>query len=630
MDHHAASFSMINNLRTGNPAVDMAIAMIIPSLIASVFAFANSHIKPFLTQMANGFFGKDNSSVVIRRIEFEQSTNYYSSKMEGRDKRNNILQKALTMYIGEHCGAVKFKNANISLLAAKEKGSFDNSSWQMQYGSTAEQLKAYTVTTVPPKDEWVEVSEGVKFREAVNTEEEGEENNKVNKKTTLFMFSSDEKNGGDLIDNYIKTAFEWYTDEVGKSVDLARYMYMPIHKETAMSSDESSSNNDAKQFKRYKLSDRKTFDSLFFPEKDGLMHLFDNFLQKKEKYAIPGYPDKLGLLLFGPPGTGKTSLIKAMASYTKRSIINISLSKIKTNQELMDIFFDQKFSVKDEELPVKMSFSDVIFVMEDVDAASKIVHKRTKGKKNKPKSTVVTTTKQITTGDDDGLPGTLPPTPVAIKAGEGDAAAPPPVLVREVSTKVVEQTSKVVRTTTESSQVNDGVPGDSDEEEDDEENAMFKAIASALGGGDSEDGDKDAIVGPKNVFGNKDKLDLAGLLNVLDGVVDTPDRIVIMTTNHPEKLDAALIRPGRIDKKIFLGYLTYESAIKMVYHYFGIEEGEIKKEHCDLIREVFEEHKKITPAVFEQYCSEHDDIADFAANASKFFTETTSEKKKVC
>lgn len=119
----------------------MAIAMIIPSLIASVFAFANSHIKPFLTQMANGFFGKDNSSVVIRRIEFEQSTNYYSSKMEGRDKRNNILQKALTMYIGEHCGAVKFKNANISLLAAKEKGSFDNSSWQMQYGSTAEQVR---------------------------------------------------------------------------------------------------------------------------------------------------------------------------------------------------------------------------------------------------------------------------------------------------------------------------------------------------------------------------------------------------------------------------------------------------------------------------------------------------------
>ena len=41
----------------------------------------------------------------------------------------------------------------------------------------------------------------------------------------------------------------------------------------------------AKQYKRYKLSDRKTFDSLFFPEKDGLLHLFDNFLKKKEKVS---------------------------------------------------------------------------------------------------------------------------------------------------------------------------------------------------------------------------------------------------------------------------------------------------------------------------------------------------------
>merc|ERR1711988_383885 len=66
-----------------------------------------------------------------------------------------------------------------------------------------------------------------------------------------------------------------------------------------------------------------------------------------------------------------------------------------------------------------------------------------------------------------------------------------------------------------------------------------------------------------------DALDLSGVLNVLDGVVDCPDRIVIMTTNHPEKLDPALIRPGRIDKKIFLGYLCAASAIDMVKHYFG-------------------------------------------------------------
>lgn len=48
---------------------------------------------------------------------------------------------------------------------------------------------------------------------------------------------------------------------------------------------------------------------------------------------------------------------------------------------------------------------------------------------------------------------------------------------------------------------------------------------------------------------NKDSnaVDLSFLLNLLDGVLETPGRIVIMTSNHPEILDKALIRPGRID-----------------------------------------------------------------------------------
>lgn len=42
---------------------------------------------------------------------------------------------------------------------------------------------------------------------------------------------------------------------------------------------------------------------------------------------------------------------------------------------------------------------------------------------------------------------------------------------------------------------------------------------------------------------------------MLDGVVDTPGRIVVMTTNHKEELDPALIRPGRIDKDLLLDYM---------------------------------------------------------------------------
>lgn len=60
-----------------------------------------------------------------------------------------------------------------------------------------------------------------------------------------------------------------------------------------------------------------------------------------------------------------------------RSVVTIPLSRIETNQELMDIMFDQSFPVRGEDMPVKLSFKDVIFVMEDVDAASSVVLSRT-------------------------------------------------------------------------------------------------------------------------------------------------------------------------------------------------------------------------------------------------------------
>jgi hypothetical protein len=57
---------------------------------------------------------------------------------------------------------------------------------------------------------------------------------------------------------------------------------------------------------------------------------------------------------------------------------------------------------------------------------------------------------------------------------------------------------------------------------------------------------------------NEDKLTLGALLEILDGLVECPGRIVIMTTNHRNVLDPALIRPGRIDMEIEFGRLSRE------------------------------------------------------------------------
>ena len=64
------------------------------------------------------------------------------------------------------------------------------------------------------------------------------------------------------------------------------------------------------------------------------------------------------------------------------------------------------------------------------------------------------------------------------------------------------------------------------------------------------------------------KLTLAEILEVLDGVMEMDGRMLIMTTNYPERLDEALIRPGRIDMKVHFGKCTRECLIQMYDHFF--------------------------------------------------------------
>ncbi|CAL5867201.1 uncharacterized protein PFLUO_LOCUS1414 [Penicillium psychrofluorescens] len=54
----------------------------------------------------------------------------------------------------------------------------------------------------------------------------------------------------------------------------------------------------------------------------------------------------------------------------------------------------------------------------------------------------------------------------------------------------------------------------------------------------------------------KDGITLSGLLNVIDGVAASEGRILVMTTNHEDKLDAALLRPGRVDMSITFGFTS--------------------------------------------------------------------------
>lgn len=70
------------------------------------------------------------------------------------------------------------------------------------------------------------------------------------------------------------------------------------------------------------------------------------------------------------------------------------------------------------------------------------------------------------------------------------------------------------------------------------------------------------------------RLSLSGLLNILDGVASQEGRILIMTTNHVEKLDKALIRPGRVDMMVKFDRADHDMMEALFRSIFATLEGD--------------------------------------------------------
>ncbi|KAK0573887.1 hypothetical protein LWI29_015038 [Acer saccharum] len=107
---------------------------------------------------------------------------------------------------------------------------------------------------------------------------------------------------------------------------------------------------------------------------------------------------------------------------------------------------------------------------------------------------------------------------------------------------------------------------------------------------------------------NSSQLTLSGLLNFIDGLWSScgDERIIVFTTNHKERLDSALLRPGRMDMHIHMSYCTPSGFRILVSNYLGINDHDLFPDIDELITEV-----QATPAEIaeELMKSEDSDVA---------------------
>jgi chaperone BCS1 len=80
--------------------------------------------------------------------------------------------------------------------------------------------------------------------------------------------------------------------------------------------------------------------------------------------------------------------------------------------------------------------------------------------------------------------------------------------------------------------------------------------------------DSTGTADPKQTTSPRNGVTLSGLLNVLDGLYAPTGVLFVMTTNHMEKLDQALLRPGRIDYRLYLGKASDRQKVELYRRFF--------------------------------------------------------------
>uniref|UniRef100_A0A0C9S860 TSA: Wollemia nobilis Ref_Wollemi_Transcript_12340_1787 transcribed RNA sequence n=1 Tax=Wollemia nobilis TaxID=56998 RepID=A0A0C9S860_9CONI len=90
------------------------------------------------------------------------------------------------------------------------------------------------------------------------------------------------------------------------------------------------------------------------------------------------------------------------------------------------------------------------------------------------------------------------------------------------------------------------------------------------------------------------RVTLSGMLNCIDGLWSCcgEERIIVFTTNNKERLDPALLRPGRMDMHIYFPYCSFSTFKMLANNYLGIKEHKLFPH----VEEAFQAGTSMTPA----------------------------------
>lgn len=348
-----------------------------------------------------------------------------------------------------------------------------------------------------------------------------------------------------FIEKCEKTYNKKIEDRMTDKIFIYEFLQSESHRSSSSDDDYSDGRRDQKLSNilcsEYQLNTTKDIrKNCFFTDVDKIIKRIDFFINNKSWYEIRGIPYQLGFLLYGPPGCGKTSTIKAIARMLDRHIVNVNdIDKIKKVSDLKNIFYGDY--INGRHIPTHKR----IYVIDEFDKILDTISE-------KPAISNAVTAAAMNAMSANLLNGIM-------GMGVGVGMDPCNGVI------VVDSDSG-----SGSGSGNGDGNGDSNTEHGKKRSTKKNEDGTIKG---KQNGPPNSMMKQKSVISDAD------ILTIMDGLVETSGRIIICTANDPSKISEVFKRPGRLDEHIEFTKCTIHMISQLLELFYGepLNESQLHK-----------------------------------------------------